>query len=105
MLFHSFKSLNIWSNSSTRLFWFVIYRLSKKPLKPVFAQIKQKLLQVKSRLLLICCNGHNGDRARDEEQGTTNNDCDDSQLPDRIVHPELYNVSHKRLILRRSKSY
>ena len=85
---------------------FVLYKLLKKPLKPVFALIKQKLPQVKSRLLLICCNGHVGDRARDEEQGTTNNDCDDIQLPDRVEHPEHYNNVHgKRLTLRRSKSY
>ena len=72
------------------LFSLVLYKLLKKPLKPVFASIKQKLLQVKSRLLLICCNSHNSDRARDEEQGSTNNDCDEIQLPDRIVHPEVY---------------
>ena len=83
------------------LFSFVIYKLLKKLLKPVFAQIKQKLPQVKSRLLLICCKGHVGDRARDEEQGATVNDCDEIQLPDRVVHPELY--VHRRL--RRSKSY
>ena len=84
---------------------FVVYRLLKKPLKSLFVPIKQKLAQVRSQLLLICCKEHNSDRARDEEQGHTNNDCDDIQLPDRVVHSELYNVSHKRLTLRRSKSY
>ena len=74
------------------LFSFVVYKLLKKPFKPVFVQIKQKLPQVKSQLLLTCCKGHIniGDRARDEEQGSTNNDRDEIQLPDRIVHPELY---------------
>ena len=82
------------------LFSFVIYKLLKKLLKPVFVLIKQKLPQVKSRLLLICCKGHVGDRVRDEEQGATDDDCDEIQLPDRVVHPELY--VHRRL--RRSKS-
>ena len=83
------------------LFSFVIYKLLKKLLKPVFVLIKQKLPQVKSQLPLICCKGHVGDRARDEEQGATDNDGDEIQLPDRVVHPELY--VHRRL--RRSKSY
>ena len=90
------------------LFSFVLYKLLKKPFKPVFVLIKQKLPQVKSQLLQICCTGHHGDslRARGEEQGNTNNDCDDIQLPDRVEHPELYNNNHsKRLTLRRSKSY
>ena len=87
------------------LFCFVIYKLLKNPLKPVFVLLKLKLPQVKSQLLLICGKGYNSDRTRDEEQGTTNNDCDDIQLPDRVVHPELYNGIYKRLTLRRSKSY
>ena len=69
------------------LFSFVIYKLLKKPLKPVFSQIKYKLPQVRSWLLLICCKGHNSDGVRDEEQEGTNNDSD---ILDLIVNPELY---------------
>ena len=72
------------------LFSFVVYKLLKKPLKTVFILIKPTLPRVRSQLLLICCNGHKSDRARDEEQGSTNSDRDEIQLPDRIVHPELY---------------
>ena len=56
----------------------------------MFVLIKPKLPRVRSQLLLICCNGHKSGRARDEEQGSTNSDRDGIQLPDRIVHPELY---------------
>ena len=69
------------------LFSFVMYKLLKKPLKGAFIVIKQKLPLVKLR---FCCSGHKDDRARDEEQGNTDNDRDEIQLPDRIVHPELY---------------
>ena len=69
------------------LFSFIIYKLLKKPLKPVLIPIKQTLLQVKPQLLLIYCNGHNGNGARDEVH---NKNGDEIQLPDRFVHPELY---------------
>ena len=49
--------------------------------------IKQKLPRVE---LPFCCSGHKDDMARDEEQGNTDNGHDEIQLPDRIVHPELY---------------
>ena len=72
------------------LFSFIAYRLLKKQLKIVMGRIEQKLLQTKAQLLVICCNGRKND-ARDEEQGNTaRNDHDEGQLPDRIVHPELY---------------
>ncbi len=46
------------------------------------------MLQVKLRW---CCSGCKGAGARDEEQeNTENGDNDEIQLPDRIVHPELY---------------
>ena len=71
------------------LFSFVIYKLTKKPLKMIFTSVKQKLPQVK-RSLLTCCNGHKDDRAQDEEKGNNENNHDEDQLPDRIMHPELY---------------
>ena len=71
------------------LFSFVVYKLLKKQLKIVFASVKQKLPLVKQSLL-VCCDGHKDDRAQDEEQGNTKNNHDDAQLPDRVVHPELY---------------
>ena len=74
------------------LFSFIIYKLLKKPLRIAFVKIKQKLPPVKSRLLVICCKKHVDDRAQNEEQGNTINRDHDAeiQLPDRIVHPELY---------------
>ena len=76
------------------LFCFVIYELLKKPLKIVFTSVKQKLLLIKQSLL-ICFDGHKDDRAQDEEQGNTENCCDEIQLPDRIIHPELYAKAQK----------
>ena len=73
------------------LFSFVIYKLFKKPLKRVFIQVKQNLPHIKLCLLVNCCKRHTDDRARNEEQGNTDSDHDvELQLPDRIVHPELY---------------
>ena len=74
------------------LFSFVIYKLLKKSIKLVLSPVKQKLQQVK-QLLLICCNGHiRDDGAQDEEQENTENNHIEAQLPDRVVHPELYDV-------------
>ena len=73
------------------LLGFVVYKLFKKPLKRVFVKIKEKLPQVKLRW--CCCSGYKDDGVRDdqEEQGNPINGYDDDiQLPDRIVHPELY---------------
>ena len=61
----------------------------KKPLKMIFTSVKQKLPQVK-RSLLACCNEYKDDRAQDEEQGNNENNHDEDQLPDRLMHPELY---------------
>ena len=72
------------------LLGFVVYKLFKNPLKRVFIKIKEKLPQVKLRW---CCSGRKDDGVRDdqEEQGNADNGHDDDvQLPDRIVHPELY---------------
>ena len=77
------------------LFSFVVYKLMKKQLKMLFslieqklpASVKQKLQQVKQSQL-ACCNGHKDDRTQDEEQGKNNHH--EAQLPDRVVHPELY---------------
>ena len=67
---------------------FVVYKLFNKPLKEVFIKIKQKLLQVK---LQWCCSGRKDNGVRDEEQGNIDDGPDaEIQLPDRIVHPELY---------------
>ena len=74
------------------LYSFVVYKLLKRPFKIIFASIKQKLLPVKQSLLTCCCNGHKDDRAQDEEQRNTENNHDQAQLPDRVVHPELYDV-------------
>ena len=73
------------------LFSFVVYKLTKKPLKMIFTSVKQKLPQVK-RSLLACCNGHKDDRAQDEEKGNNENNHDEDQLPDRLMHPELYDA-------------
>ena len=73
------------------LYSFVIYKLLKKPLKIIFTSIKQKLPPVKQSLL-TCCNRHKDDSAQDEEQGNH----DEAQLPDRIVHPELYDAQENQ---------
>ena len=72
---------------ATGLLGFVMYKLFKKPLKRTF---KEKWPQVKLRR---CCSGHKDDGVRDdrEEQRNANNGRDDNvQLPDRILHPEVY---------------
>ena len=74
------------------LLGFVVYKLFKKPLKRVFVKIKEKLPQVK---LQWYCSGHKDDGVRDdqEEQGNADNGRDDDiQLPDQIVHPEVYTL-------------
>ena len=73
------------------LFGFVMYKLLEKPLKTVYTSVKQKLLLVKQSLL-TCCDVHKDDRAQDEEQGNTENNHDDVQLPDQIMHSELYDT-------------
>ena len=78
------------------LLGFVMYKLFKKPLKRVFVKIKEKLPQVK---LQWCCSGRKDDGVRDEEQGNADNGCDDEvQLPDRIVHPELYTLEEDQTL-------
>ena len=67
---------------------FVVYKLFNKPLKEAFIKIRQNLLQAKLRW---CCSGHKDDGVKDEEQGNIDEGADVViQLPDRIVHPELY---------------
>ena len=79
------------------LFSFVIYRLVEKPLKMIFTLVKQKLTPIiKQSLLATCCNGHKDDRAQDEEQGNIENNHDEDQLPDRVVHPELYDTQENQ---------
>ena len=76
---------------------FVVYKLFKKPLQRAFVKIKEKLPQVK---LQWCCSGRKDDGVRDdqEEQGNADNGRDDDvQLPDRIVHPELYTQEDQTL--------
>ena len=68
-------------NPAVGLFSFIIYKLLKKPLKIVFIVIKQTLLQIKQSLLTCCNGGHKDDRAQDEEQGNTESNCDEAQLP------------------------
>ena len=78
------------------LLGFVVYKLFKKPLKRVFVKIKEKLPQVK---LQWCCSGRKDDGVRDEEQGNADNGHDDEvQLPDRIVHPELYTLEEDQTL-------
>ena len=77
------------------LFSFVVYKLLKKPLKIVFALVRQKLPPVKQSPL-TCCSGHKDDTAQDEELGNTERNHDEAQLPDRIVHPELYDVQENQ---------
>ena len=70
---------------------FVIYKVLMKPLKRALVKIKQKLPRVNLQLLVVCCKGqHEGDRNQDEEQGDIDNNHDETKLPDRIEHPELY---------------
>ena len=74
------------------LLGFVVYKLFKKPFKRAFVKIKEKFPQVKLRW---CCSEHKDDGVRDdqEEQGNSvNGHDDDIQLPDRIVHPEVYTL-------------
>ena len=79
------------------LFSFVIYKLMKKPLKMIFTLVKQKLPpMIKRSLLTACCNGHKDDRAQDEEQGNVENNHNEDQLPDRVVHPELYDTQENQ---------
>ena len=67
------------------LFSFVAYQLLKKPLNVFFSELmKQKLLLVNYSLLVIC----KGEDVHVEEGNT----CDETQLPDRIMHPELYDA-------------
>ena len=73
------------------LFSFIVYKSLKKPLKIVLAPVKDKLPQIKQSLL-VCCDGHIDDRAQNEEQGNTKNNDDEAQLPDRVVHHELYDA-------------
>ena len=73
------------------LFSFVVYKLLKKQLKTLFASLKQKLPLVKQSLRTGCRDGRS--RAEDEEgQETAGNNHTQAQLPDRIVHPELYDT-------------
>ena len=70
------------------LFCFIVYKLLKKPLKGAYILIKQRLPQAR---LQLCCSSHKDNRVTDEEHGgNTDIGGDEIQLPDRIVHPELY---------------
>ena len=60
----------------------------------IFTLVKQKLQQVKLSLL-ACCNGHKDDGDKDE-QGNNQNNHDEAQLPDRVVHPELYDTQENQ---------
>ena len=77
------------------LFSFVLYKLLRKPLEIIFTLVKRKLQQVKLSLL-ACCNGYKDDGAKDEEQGNNQNNHDEAQLPDRVVHPELYDTQENQ---------
>ena len=77
------------------LFSFVVYKLLKKPFKGTFTLVKQKFSSIKQSVL-VCYDGHNDDRAQDEEQGNIENNCDEAQLPDRVVHPELYDTQENQ---------
>ena len=68
---------------------FVVYKILKKPLKFMLTLVKLKLQLVKQSLL-ACCSGQKDDTVQDEEHGSTENNHDEAQLPDRVVHPELY---------------
>ena len=85
------------------LFSFVVYKLLKKPLKSEFVPIKQKLAQVRSWLLLICCKEHNSDRARDENKDIlTMIVMTFSYLIELCTLNYIMLVTIKRLTLRRS---
>jgi hypothetical protein len=73
------------------LYSFVAYKLLKKLLKNVFTSkpVKRLLLLVNQSLLV--CKGHGGQEVH-EEEGNTENNLDEIQLPDRVVHPELYDA-------------
>ena len=92
--FYAFPFFRAWSEISSLvpalgLFSFVIYKLLKKQLKTLFASLKQKLPLVKQSLQTGCRDG----RAQDEEgQETAGNNHTQAQLPDRVVHPELYDT-------------
>jgi hypothetical protein len=77
-IFHLLPALGLYS--------FIAYKLLKKPLKTV----KRKLLLVNQSLRLVC-KSHGGQEVH-EEEGDTENNLDEIQLPDRIVHPELYDA-------------
>ena len=98
MLHVSFKLSSLVLLPALGLLSFVMYKLFKKPLKRVFVKIKEKLPQVK---LQWCCSGCKDDGVRDgqEEQGNTDNGRnDDVQLPDQIVHPELYTLEEDQTL-------
>jgi hypothetical protein len=68
----------------------------KRPLKNVFNSkpVKRKLLLVNQSLRLVC-KSHGGQEVH-EEEGDTENNLDEIQLPDRIVHPELYDAQEEQ---------
>jgi hypothetical protein len=73
------------------LYSFVAYKLLKKPLKHVFTSKPVKWLLLLVSQSLLVCKGHGGQEVH-EEEGNTENNLDEIQLPDRIVHPELYDA-------------
>jgi hypothetical protein len=73
------------------LYSFVAYKLLKKPLKNVFTSKPVKRLLLLVNQSLLACKGHGGQEVH-EEEGNTENNLDEIQLPDRIVHPELYDA-------------
>jgi hypothetical protein len=74
------------------LYSFFAYKLLKKPLKNIFTSkpVKRLLLLVNQSLRLVC-RGHGGQEIH-EEEGDTENNFDEIQLPDRIMHPEVYDA-------------
>ena len=72
------------------LFSYVVYRvIFKRPLKKVILLIKQKLPQLKSKILSVRINRRSQAQAGNVEHGLSTYETND-QLPDRVVCPQLY---------------
>ena len=75
------------------LFSYIVYRvIFEKPLKKAILLLKQKLPQLKSKILPVCINRRRdgGAQAGNVEQGNAYHNEINDQLPDRIVRPQLY---------------